>query len=991
MRAATVGPHTRRMARRVTSSALVGRADELKAVHDAASSAKAGRARIVLVAGDAGIGKTRLIGELCARIEQEGMLAALGGCIQLGDASLAYAPLVEVLRELRRHLGAEALGALLGPGMASVGALLGDAGPPPSDVGAGALFEHLLGFLGRLGARQPALLVFEDMHWADPSTRDLVAFLGRNLREEAVALVLTYRTDELHRRHPLRTLLTDLERDPKVERIVLPGLTRPELITLLGEITAEPPTAEIVDDLVARTDGNPFYVEELMAAGRVGGSLPATLADAILSRVSELPAPTPSVLHQAAVLGEAIDDQLLADVTGQSPAQVADALREAVARQLLVIDESGCRFRHALVREALYDDLLPGERERLHVAAARSLQADGGASRIDEHARWTLLAHHAYAAHDLPLAFVASVRAGIESERLHAYAAAAGQFERAVQLWEQVPDPQAAAGMTRAELIMRAAEACNFSGNPRDVALAESALAALAADVSPEQRAIFLERLGRFNWVHLRGGAAVAAYEQAVALLADRPPSPEQAFTLSALGQSLMLHAQYREAEAVLQRAIAVAATVGALATQGHALCSLGPALVSVGRVDDGLAALYRAQSLCRAHGTTEDVCRVFANLVYSLYICGRYDEAVRTAGEGLAYAEATGHLRDYGPFITGNLMLALFLAGRWPEAEQAMTAFELHLPRSSPALDVGWLRLLLGQGRYDRARQVVNRLLEATRDVGDVDFRAAASMRAGELAALERRWADARRLLGQGLALARDSDDQETRSHGCAVALQAEADRLDAPTSPDSDEIREARDAADRLIDEARRIVSAADAPLPQTTAWLATAEAEHARVHGRDDARTWDRVAALWDGVGQLYPAARARYRQADALLRTGGDRGLAAEAARAAVHAADRLGAARLAADIRQLAQRGRLDLADAPDETPPPLAEQLHITPREAQVLGQLAIGRTNRQIAEALFISEKTASVHVTNLLRKLGVTSRIQAAAIAQRAGLTDG
>jgi predicted ATPase len=195
------------------------------------------------------------------------------------------------------------------------------------------------------------------MHWADPSTRDLVAFLGRNLREAAVTLMLTYRSDELHRRHPLRTLLTDLERDPQVERIVLPGLTRPELVTLLGEITDEPPTAENVDDLVARTEGNPFYVEELVASARVGGSLPATLADAILSRVSELPAPTPAVLRQAAVLGQAIDDQLLSDVTNQSPAQIADALREAAARQLLVLDESGCRFRHALVREAL---LRPG-------------------------------------------------------------------------------------------------------------------------------------------------------------------------------------------------------------------------------------------------------------------------------------------------------------------------------------------------------------------------------------------------------------------------------------------------------------------------------------------------------------------------------------------------------------------------------------------------------------------------------------------------------
>ena len=991
MRAAGVGPHTRRVARRVTSPALIGRANELKAAHDAASSAKAGRARIVLLAGDAGIGKTRLIGELCARARQGGMLAAVGGCIQLGEASLAYAPLVQVLRELRRQLGAETFGALLGPGAAPVGVLLGDARAAPSDVGAGALFEHLLAFFGRLGAHQPALLVFEDMHWADPSTRDLVAFLGRNLREAAVTLMLTYRSDELHRRHPLRTLLTDLERDPQVERIVLPGLTRPELVTLLGEITDEPPTPENVDDLVARTEGNPFYVEELVAAARVGGSLPATLADAILSRVSELPAPTPAVLHQAAVLGHAIDDQLLSDVTSHSPAQIADALREAAARQLLVLDESGCRFRHALVREALYNDLLPGERERLHVAAARTLQAPARAGRIEPHVYWTLLAYHANAAHDLPLAFAASVRAGIESQRTHAFAAAAGHFERALPLWDQVSDPQAAAGMSRAELIMRATEAHHFSsGSPRAVALAESALAALDADASAEQRAVFLERLGRINWTHLRGIAAVAAYEQAVALLADRPPSVEQAFTLSALGQSLMLRDRFREAEAVLQRAIAVSG-VGAPATEGHALCSLGPALVGVGRGEEGLAEIYRAQPLCRAYGPTEDMSRTFVNLVHSLCVCGRYDEAVRAAAEGLAHAEATGHLRQAGAAITANLIMALFLAGRWPEAERAKAAFELHVPEPGAYLEMRWLSLLLGQGRYSQARPIIERLLKATTDAGDVQFRAVASMRAGELAALEGRWSDARRLLRQGPVLAADSDDQYYRSHACAVALQVEADRIDAVAHPGADEITEGREAADWLIDEARRIVAAADAPLPETAAWLATAEADYARVYGLDDAQIWAGVTDEWNRIGQPYPAACSRYRQANALLSARGDRSPAAEAARAALRAADRLGAARLIADVRQLAQRGRLDLAAPSGERPPQLRAGLNVTPREAEVLQQLAIGRTNRQIAEALFISEKTASVHVTNLLRKLGVTSRIEAAAIAQRAELTDG
>jgi DNA-binding NarL/FixJ family response regulator len=186
------------------------------------------------------------------------------------------------------------------------------------------------------------------------------------------------------------------------------------------------------------------------------------------------------------------------------------------------------------------------------------------------------------------------------------------------------------------------------------------------------------------------------------------------------------------------------------------------------------------------------------------------------------------------------------------------------------------------------------------------------------------------------------------------------------------------------------RQMADAADAPLPETVAWLATAEADHARAHGRDNAQTWAGVVKEWDRIGQPYPAALARYRQADALLRERGDRGQAATAARTALQVADRLGAEPLAADLRRLAQRGRLDLAEVTGHTPAQPSTHLNITPRESEVLGQLALGRTNRQIAQALFISEKTASVHVTNLLRKLGVTSRVQAAAIAQRTGLTD-
>jgi predicted ATPase len=273
--------------RRVTSRQLVGRADQLATLRSVAAAAAAGEARVVLVSGDAGIGKTRLIREATAQARASGFMTALGGCVQLGEVSVAYAPLVEALRDLRTQLGENAMNELLGPGLADIGALLGSGGGAAAQS-SGPIFEHVLGLLTRLALRQPVMLVLEDLHWADASTRDLVAFLARNLRDARVVLLLSYRADEMHRRHPVRAMLAGLERHQQVERVSLAGLRREDLVRLLSEISAGTIPDEDVDELLIRSDGNPFYVEELVAAGDIGTGLPETLADVILGRVSRL-------------------------------------------------------------------------------------------------------------------------------------------------------------------------------------------------------------------------------------------------------------------------------------------------------------------------------------------------------------------------------------------------------------------------------------------------------------------------------------------------------------------------------------------------------------------------------------------------------------------------------------------------------------------------------------------------------------------------------
>ena len=956
-------------------------------MYGAAAAAASGQARTVLVSGDAGIGKSRLITEAAAHARAQGFIVALGGCLQLGEVSVAYAPLVEALRDLRIQLGADELNALAGPGLAEIGALFGDGGGsarPPS--GSSSLFEHLLAFLTRLGQRQPVMLVFEDMHWADASTRDLVAFLGRNLRSAAVALLLSYRADELHRRHPLRPVVADLEREPHVERIALDGLDRAELVSLLGEISDDALPDAAVDELLTRSEGNPFYVEELVAAGGFGRGLPATLADVILGRVATLSERTQAVLHDAAVLGHEVDDALLAEVTGQPLDVVITALREAVYDQLLAIEGDACRFRHALVREALYDDLLPGERERMHVAAAEALQAS---SRLSEQARWASIAYHWDSAHDAPRAFEASVRAGIEAENVYALADAAEQFERALRLRDRVPDADALVNLTRADLLIRAADAVQASSRTsRSIVLAEAALRELGEDAPPEPRALVLVRIGLSNWTQHHGAASVAAYERAVAILDGRPPSPERARALSALGQSLMLRNLYRDAERTLRQAIDIASQVDARAVEGHALCSLGPALAGLGHIDEGLVAVRRARRLSLQFGPPVDVSRAYVNEAHSLYIGARYDEAAEVAAEGVEYAVQHGQQRHYGEAIAGNAIAALTCAGRWRDAEQVRA--DPRVPSGDPYLELRWLALLLGRGSFDDAHRLLHESLDATADADDVQFRAQALMLAGELAAIEQRWDDARKLVSQALDKASRTDDQYYSAQILAAAMGIEADRAVPAERAVADAAAE-RAVADALAERVRAFPAAVEARggvlLPEARAWLATAEAQYERLLGRDTPAGWAAVAGSWDDVGQPHAAATARSWPAAALLRGRGDRAAAARVARDALRVAERLGAEPLAARIRQLAQRGRLELADG--HAAPDPAAALNVTPREIDVLRLLADGLTNRQIGAALFISEKTASVHVTNLLRKLGVPNRVEAAAIAQRVGLS--
>ncbi|HEX8858860.1 MAG TPA: AAA family ATPase, partial [Actinomycetes bacterium] len=949
------------------------------------------------------VGKTRLLAEHGHRAEAAGATVLVGGCLDVGDGTLPYAPVIEALRSLVAAADPATLDELLGAARPELSRLVPElGGPAPPPAGAtppSRLFELLLGVLHRLAARGPVLLVIEDLHWADRSTRDLLGFLVRNLRG-GVALVLTYRSDELHRRHPLRPFLAELERGRRVERLELGRLSRRELTDLLAAILDHRPAARQVREVFARSQGNPFYAEELLAAAPDGAGLPPAVRDLLLARVEALPEEAQRVLRVAAAAGSRVDHELLAAVAGVPDRRLLELLREAVNRHLLASDQAGgaYRFRHALVQEVLYDDLLPGERAALHAAYAAALSArtgeQAGLAELGQ------LAYHWSAAHDLGPALLASVRAGLAAEAVSALAEAEGHYGRALELWDQAPEAAAASPLDRPELLQRAAHAALLSGQTdRAVALARQALAAVDPTAEPLRAGAGLERLARYQWMNGDSDGAIATLEEAVAVIPSQPPSRELARALAAQGQLLMLRARNAMAVARCEQAIAVARQAGARAEEGHARNSLGIAMTAFGQIDEGIAHLRVARRIAEELGDPEDIGRADYNLTGTLLAAGRTEEALAMALASRETAERLGSGGLYGSGGIHHAADALILLGRWDEAERLLSdELDLEPPGQRPVQPVfvhglqarGLLRLWRGDTAAARAN------LEAVLGERRLDPQFAAPLyaRRARIATWEGRLDEARASVAEGLALLAGTDDLQLLIRLYLAGIEAEATRAEtARARRSAEQLDDARQVARRLL-ERMRAVAAGRVAFGSAAADLLTAEAEWSRVEGASDPLRWGAAALAWDDLGFPFPAAYARFRQADALLAAGASRAEAGAVLRRAWAVADGLGAGWLEREIGALARRGRIELEPArpgePEASPPSPGEELGLTAREREVLTLLADGRTNRQIAGTLYITHKTASAHVSHILAKLGVSNRSEAAAVAHRLGLAD-
>jgi DNA-binding CsgD family transcriptional regulator len=996
------------MADQVTMGRFVGRTQQLAWLRQLLARAADGQPLVALIGGEAGVGKTRLVEQLAAAAEEQGVRVLGGGCVPLGEEGLPFAPVIQALRGLADQLDRAELAAVAGPARHELARLVPDlawGGEPATSAGAmgagqagqGRLFELLLGLVQRLAAAAPLLWVVEDLHWADRSTRDLLAYLAAALRSGRVLLAGSFRSDELDRRHPLRQLLGELTRNRRVARLELEPFSGAELAEqLAGLLGADPPT-RLLDDIYARSQGNPFFTEELVLAGAgdaVGpGALPPNLRQVLLTRVVRLGDRTQQLLRVAAAAGPGATQPLLAAVTGMSDQQLLEGLREAVDQQLLVPEPGGdgYLFRHALLAEAVYGELLPGERVRLHAALVGALEAgvEAGDAPASRAAR---LAHHWAAAGDQPRALSASVQAATAAERVYAFAEAQLQLERVLALWDQVPDAEQRAGMDRVSLLARGAEAAHAAGDPdRAAQLVRQALA-LVDQARQPQRAGLHEQLARcLLW--LGDPDALGEQQQAVRLV---PPAPsaERARVLGWLAQLLVLVSRFAEARELAEEAFAIACQVGARAEEATARTALGYALVHLGEADAGLAELEAARRLAAQAGDVILALRAIVNHSDGLLAAGRLDQAAALALDGLDQARRLGLARLNGPILAYNATQALVALGRWDQAERVSRqglegapsdAASATLPLARAALELGLGDLDAAEARLQAIRQLLPASIPGVQKAGPL-FCALAELKL---------WRgdpeQAKQLVTQAVPLVAANPREAAPLYALGVRIEADRAELARARHPSQAAPDDATAAA--LLD---RLGQAAQGPaaagLPELAAWHATALAERTRQQGPADPAAWATAAAAWERLGQPYRAAYAAFRQAEALS-AGGDRDRATTVLRRAAAITGRLDARPLDSEVTALARRARLQLTPpartaAPAAGPPAPAAQLGLTPREAAVLALVAAGRSNRQIAQALFISPSTASVHVSNILAKLGVTSRVEAAAIAHRLGL---
>lgn len=982
---------------------LVGRRAELAALTAALDRATHGTPSGVVLSGDAGVGKSRMVAETVERAGAAGFTVLVGRCLDTAESALPYLPFTEVVGLLAATqpelVGRHTALAHLLPGGFPRGEAVGER-RGEHELGQLRVFDAVLSVLDELTADAPVLLVIEDLHWADRSSRDLLTFLLSRLTGQRLVVLATYRSDDLHRRHPLRPVLAELVRLPAVERIELAPLCQVESLELVRLLADGGLPDPALRRAARRSEGNAFFAEELVSASSDG--LPHGLAEVLIARIEGLSPETQRMLRTASVAGRVVRHDRLASVSGMDVDTLEKALREAVAHHVLVTESSGLEdtysFRHALQREAIYGELLPGERSRIHGAYAELLASPALA---DEPGRAAALARHAMAAHDLPRALAARVQAARDADDREAPAEMLMHAERAIELWSAVPDAEGVAGVDEITLTRWAAWGASATGDPeRGIALGKRALELAEANGVAERTSAVARRYAlRLTEMIGREQEAITVAQQALELIADHEPAAAHAWCHAILARVMLRLDRFAESIAEAEATLAIAGTLPADDLEGveataDALVTLAVCEEYGGNPAGARRRLAEAKPLARRSGNLPSELRAYYSVGISLLDEGRLAEAADEFATGMALAAENGVTwSTFGLNVRVALVMSRFMTGEWARAREAAEIAGTVSVTVASRLTAAGLLPAVAEGSF----ATVERTLAELHAGGIADDQAI--MLTGQTTAEAALW-QGRPAEAESAVRATLHDMNSGPLAGlaphlggimiAALGVAAHAELAESGAVPRERAVAAAAELLAQAEDAARNGVPRTGALGPEGRAWLERARAELSRVRGEPDPAAWGRVVTefAYESGGAPtggYRQAYAQLRLAESLLASGSPHGSVEEGLRQALATAQRLGARPLAAAVEELAVRAGARIGNSRQAAGP--ASDL-LTPRERSVLGLVAQGQTNRQAGATLFISEKTVSVHLSRVMAKLGASSRTEAVSIAYARGL---
>lgn len=948
---------------------LSGRTAELAFMETAFRDVAGGRQRCVLLGAEAGGGKSRLAQEFADRISDRAFILK-GGCIEQQESALPYAPVTALLHELVRLRGQSLITSLVGrEGARELAWLLPEFGEISERFDAGIarsrLFETLRRLFEELARDLPLVLIIEDIHWADQGTFDLLRFLTRRLKGIRLMLILTYRPEEASASNAMRTTIADLSLSEGCDAVKLPRLTRKEIGMQLEGLLGRLPTPAMVNSVYARGCGIPLFTEALVdASGSLRTDVPGSLNDYLLKAVRDVPATTRALLKMIALGGTHVTHSLLRNVANKPDLELAELLLPAIMAGILVSDREGYAFRHALIHNAVRDDLIAGEKVAIHLIYADVLERGPVPSYRIWHS--VALARHWQGAGQAERCLKWAWHAAAEAAAAFAYMDQMEMLKLVLAAWPEVENANGLIGADHCKVLELAADAaCWAAEAEQGLAFVERALAELDIDRDGELLAGLLLQRAVMRQHSLIAGE-IADLERAL----DHATRPTR-LRADALGQfsrALILRGEFDRAKQLGEQLIDLAERLDDEEYRIEALVI--EALVSFAENGSDVEAFWSVAR--RADHASIGRVEVLAGaaLLQALLETGNYASILEIGPAIFERTVELGQARYIGAIVGSPLCRAYLALGRVSAAAETCERMAALDPLPLGLIQVFECRaeIAIVLGDADRIAAAVRSLRGLPPGPQVVDYMEANLLRfeiesgalsgncdySAELVRSARKYLKTRRGVSWSILVSAIRVAVDTNQNDVALDLAELA----------------ARASCRNMLEQVLRLEISAE--MSRVTA---------------SDLDTWESVARSWAGLSQPFPQAYALM-QAGAAAMNAGKRAIGAHNFRRALHLAQSIRAQPLSHQIEAIAAKARIDLRDGESGYVP--RAPFGLTDREFEVLRLIANGQSNREIAKNLFISPKTASVHVSNILSKLSVPNRGAAAAIAHRLRIID-